>query len=162
VAHGGMSLVYQHLISAPVEEPGDGRVYVRGEHPPAALPLLGARLDVGRPSNPSRALHVCGNQHPHPRKPAWPAIATSRGPQVRKRVVPVRRLEQVLGLPDRVRGCLFDLDGVLTKTALVHDAAWKAMFDDFLHARAERTGQPFVPFDPVRDYDEYVDGRPRA
>jgi len=61
-----------------------------------------------------------------------------------------------------VRGCLFDLDGVLTKTALVHDAAWKAMFDDFLHARAERTGQPFVPFDPVRDYDEYVDGRPRA
>jgi beta-phosphoglucomutase family hydrolase len=68
----------------------------------------------------------------------------------------------VLGLPDRVRGCLFDLDGVLTKTALVHDAAWKEMFDDFLDARAERTGQPFVAFDPVRDYDEYVDGRPRA
>jgi beta-phosphoglucomutase family hydrolase len=68
----------------------------------------------------------------------------------------------VLGLPDRVRGCLFDLDGVLTKTALVHDAAWKEMFDDFLRDRAERTGQPFVPFDPVRDYDEYVDGRPRA
>jgi len=57
---------------------------------------------------------------------------------------------------------LFDLDGVLTKTALVHDAAWKEMFDDFLRDRAERTGQPFVPFDPVRDYDEYVDGRPRA
>jgi beta-phosphoglucomutase family hydrolase len=68
----------------------------------------------------------------------------------------------VLGLPDQVRGCLFDLDGVLTKTAQVHDAAWKEMFDDFLRARAERTGQPFVPFDPVRDYDEYVDGRPRA
>ena len=68
----------------------------------------------------------------------------------------------MLGLPDRVRGCLFDLDGVLTKTALVHDAAWKEMFDDFLRDRAERTGQPFVPFDPIRDYDEYVDGRPRA
>jgi beta-phosphoglucomutase family hydrolase len=68
----------------------------------------------------------------------------------------------VLGLPDQVRGCLFDLDGVLTKTAQVHDAAWKEMFDDFLRARAERTGQPFVPFDPVRDYDEYVDGKPRA
>jgi beta-phosphoglucomutase family hydrolase len=68
----------------------------------------------------------------------------------------------VLGLPDGVRGCLFDLDGVLTKTALVHDAAWKEMFDGFLHDRAERTGEPFVPFDPVRDYDEYVDGKPRA
>lgn len=68
----------------------------------------------------------------------------------------------MLGLPDQVRGCLFDLDGVLTKTAQVHDAAWKEMFDDFLRARAERTGQPFVPFDPVRDYDEYVDGKPRA
>lgn len=68
----------------------------------------------------------------------------------------------MLGLPDGVRGCLFDLDGVLTRTALVHDAAWKEMFDGFLRDRAGRTGQPFVPFDPVRDYDQYVDGRPRA
>jgi beta-phosphoglucomutase family hydrolase len=68
----------------------------------------------------------------------------------------------ILGLPDGVRGCLFDLDGVLTKTAAVHDAAWKEMFDGYLRERARRTGQPFVPFDPVRDYDEYVDGKPRA
>jgi beta-phosphoglucomutase family hydrolase len=68
----------------------------------------------------------------------------------------------VLGLPDGIRGCLFDLDGVLTQTAKVHDAAWKEMFDDYLRARAQRTGQPFVPFDPVADYDEYVDGKPRA
>jgi beta-phosphoglucomutase family hydrolase len=68
----------------------------------------------------------------------------------------------VIGLPDGIRGCLFDLDGVLTKTAKVHDAAWKEMFDSFLRQRAESTGQPFVPFDPVKDYDEYVDGKPRA
>jgi beta-phosphoglucomutase family hydrolase len=68
----------------------------------------------------------------------------------------------VIGLPDGVRGCLFDLDGVLTKTAKVHDAAWKEMFDSFLRERAESTGQQFVPFDPVKDYDEYVDGKPRA
>jgi len=68
----------------------------------------------------------------------------------------------VLGLPDGTRGCLFDLDGVLTKTAKVHDAAWKEMFDGFLRDRAARTGQPFVPFDAVKDYDEYVDGKPRA
>jgi beta-phosphoglucomutase family hydrolase len=67
----------------------------------------------------------------------------------------------VLGLPDSVRGCLFDLDGVLTKTAEVHDAAWKQMFDDFLRQRAEATGQPFVPFDKVTDYDDFVDGKPR-
>jgi beta-phosphoglucomutase family hydrolase len=67
----------------------------------------------------------------------------------------------VLGLPDSVRGCLFDLDGVLTQTAKVHDAAWKQMFDEFLRQRAKATGQPFVPFDPVKDYDDYVDGKPR-
>ncbi|HUC55887.1 MAG TPA: beta-phosphoglucomutase family hydrolase [Streptosporangiaceae bacterium] len=67
----------------------------------------------------------------------------------------------MLGLPDNVRGCLFDLDGVLTQTAKVHDAAWKQMFDEFLRQRAEKTGQPFVPFDPVKDYDDYVDGKPR-
>jgi beta-phosphoglucomutase family hydrolase len=68
----------------------------------------------------------------------------------------------VLGLPDGTRGCLFDLDGVLTKTAVVHNAAWKEMFDAYLQERSRRTGEPFVPFDPGRDYDEYVDGKPRA
>jgi beta-phosphoglucomutase family hydrolase len=68
----------------------------------------------------------------------------------------------VLGLPDGIRGCLFDLDGVLTQTAKVHDAAWKEMFDDYLRERSRKTGEPFVPFDPVADYDEYVDGKPRA
>jgi beta-phosphoglucomutase family hydrolase len=67
----------------------------------------------------------------------------------------------MLGLPDDVRACLFDLDGVLTQTAKVHAAAWKDMFDGFLRERAAKAGEPFVPFDPVGDYDEYVDGKPR-
>jgi beta-phosphoglucomutase family hydrolase len=67
----------------------------------------------------------------------------------------------VLGLPEAIRGCLFDLDGVLTQTASVHDAAWQEMFDGFLRARSRDTGEKFVPFDPVADYDEYVDGKPR-
>jgi beta-phosphoglucomutase family hydrolase len=66
----------------------------------------------------------------------------------------------VLGLPDAVRACLFDLDGVLTQTAKVHSAAWKEMFDAYLRARSERTGGDFVPFD-ASDYDEFVDGKPR-
>jgi beta-phosphoglucomutase family hydrolase len=69
---------------------------------------------------------------------------------------------RVLGLPESIRGCLFDLDGVLTQTAKVHDAAWKEMFDDYLRERSRKTGDPFVPFDPVADYDTYVDGKPRA
>jgi beta-phosphoglucomutase family hydrolase len=67
----------------------------------------------------------------------------------------------MLGLPDTIRACLFDLDGVLTQTAKVHAAAWKAMFDDYLKSRAQRTGEQFRPFDDVRDYDDFVDGRPR-
>jgi beta-phosphoglucomutase family hydrolase len=67
----------------------------------------------------------------------------------------------VLGLPDNVRGLLFDLDGVLTKTAAVHNEAWREMFDAFLKRRAEENGEEFVPFDPGADYERYVDGKPR-
>jgi beta-phosphoglucomutase family hydrolase len=61
----------------------------------------------------------------------------------------------VLGLPDVITACLFDLDGVLTKTAEVHARAWKQTFDAFLQTTGEK------PFDLVQDYDEYVDGKPR-
>jgi beta-phosphoglucomutase family hydrolase len=67
----------------------------------------------------------------------------------------------VLGLPETVHACLFDLDGVLTDTASVHTKAWKVMFDAFLQQHAEQTGEPFVPFDPVDDYLKYVDGKKR-
>src|SRR5581483_4851189 len=67
----------------------------------------------------------------------------------------------MLGLPDGVRACLFDLDGVLTQTARVHAAAWKEMFDAFLRDRAAQAGESFVPFDPLADYDTYIDGKLR-
>jgi beta-phosphoglucomutase family hydrolase len=67
----------------------------------------------------------------------------------------------MLGLPDHVTACLFDLDGVLTDTASVHDKAWTETFDEFLQARAKSTGEKYVPFDPEKDYDKYVDGLPR-
>jgi beta-phosphoglucomutase family hydrolase len=63
---------------------------------------------------------------------------------------------QKIGLPEGVTTLLFDLDGVITKTAVVHAAAWKEMFDAFL---ATRAGQ--APFDPRVDYDKFVDGKPR-
>jgi beta-phosphoglucomutase family hydrolase len=67
-----------------------------------------------------------------------------------------------LGLPARIRACLFDLDGVLTQTASVHAAAWKEMFDAFLTKQAAQSDRPFVAFDEVADYDTYVDGRGRV
>ncbi|MEU9265118.1 beta-phosphoglucomutase family hydrolase [Streptomyces sp. NPDC048251] len=68
-------------------------------------------------------------------------------------------MTSTLGLPETIQACLFDLDGVVTRTAVVHAAAWKETFDAFLYARG---GKDFRPFDEARDYDEYVDGRPRA
>jgi beta-phosphoglucomutase family hydrolase len=63
----------------------------------------------------------------------------------------------VLGLPDSIRACLFDLDGVLTRTATVHFAAWKRTFDEFLRAH-----EPQAPEFTQLDYNRYVDGRHRA
>lgn len=59
-----------------------------------------------------------------------------------------------LGLPDDIRACLFDLDGVLTDTAAVHRAAWKDVFDPIVAARGQ---QPFSE----QDYLLHVDGKPR-
>ncbi|HEX6236813.1 MAG TPA: beta-phosphoglucomutase family hydrolase [Acidimicrobiales bacterium] len=62
--------------------------------------------------------------------------------------------------PETYDAMVVDLDGVVTDTASVHAAAWKQLFDDYLAARAERTGEPFVPFEPD-DYRRHVDGKPR-
>src|SRR5258706_13466550 len=61
-----------------------------------------------------------------------------------------------LGLPSNITACLFDLDGVITQTAKVHAKAWQEMFDAFLQTQPQ---QP--PFDPVNDYEQYIDGKPR-
>lgn len=94
-----------------------------------------------------------------------PARAAGRwtadpGDRVRLDGAPVT-VGRVLGLPHGVDACLFDLDGVLTETATLHAAAWKAMFDRYLREAARRRSEPFVPFDEGADYDDYVDGRPR-
>ncbi|NOK15501.1 HAD-IA family hydrolase [Corallococcus carmarthensis] len=65
-----------------------------------------------------------------------------------------------LGLPPRARACLFGLDGVLTQTASLHARAWKQLCDYYLRQRAKSSGQPFIPFDLVRDYSRYFDGKP--
>lgn len=68
-------------------------------------------------------------------------------------------------LPDGIRACLFDMDGVLTDTARIHAAAWGSAFDAFLAARGageHPAGEDLRPFDVRLDYQRYVDGLPRA
>jgi len=63
-----------------------------------------------------------------------------------------------LGALDAV---IFDMDGVVTQTAIVHAAAWKKLFDAYLQKRSTKTGQAFVAFDEAQDYERYVDGKNR-
>lgn len=63
--------------------------------------------------------------------------------------------------PARFDAVLFDLDGVLTSTAKIHSSCWKTTFDDFLRHRAAEGKEPFRPFDIVKDYKRYVDGKLR-
>lgn len=65
-----------------------------------------------------------------------------------------------VGLPDGVEACLFDLDGVLTRTAVVHAAAWRDLFNEFRHDRERRGLDGPAPLTDA-DYAELVDGRPR-
>jgi Cof subfamily protein (haloacid dehalogenase superfamily)/HAD superfamily hydrolase (TIGR01509 family) len=65
-----------------------------------------------------------------------------------------------LGLPPGARACLFGLDGVLAQTARLHAEAWRQLLDRYLRERAHASGQPFVPFEPIRDYVTHFDARP--
>ena len=68
---------------------------------------------------------------------------------------------RMLALPATVRVCIFELDGVLTMSAEVHAAAWAETFDRFLLEQAHLHQRPYIPFDPVHDYEDLVAGRPR-
>jgi beta-phosphoglucomutase family hydrolase len=81
------------------------------------------------------------------------------GPRTAHNVVP---RDQTMPLDlTRFNAALFDLDGVVTKTAAVHARAWQHLFNDYLRADSIRTGRPFRPFDIEYDYRQYVDGKPR-
>jgi HAD superfamily hydrolase (TIGR01509 family) len=67
----------------------------------------------------------------------------------------------MLGLRPGVRACIFDLDGVLTDSGVLHASAWAEVFDDLLLRLSQKTGWQFVPFDRDADYRAYIDGRPR-
>lgn len=89
------------------------------------------------------------------------SLARMLGARARPWLSPVPLTPPMLGLPTGVAGCLFDLDGVLTNSAVAHATAWAEVFDAFLLELAHRTERQFARFDPDEDYYSYLDGRPR-
>ncbi len=76
-------------------------------------------------------------------------------------LTPPWEARRLLGLPDSVTACVFNLDGVLIGSAAIHAAAWTETFDELISRRSERTGGRFAPFNPRTDYPEHIHGRPR-
>ena len=86
------------------------------------------------------------------------------------RIIPLQfnRLQEITSMGSEIHkqpysfdAAVFDVDGVITKTALVHAASWKVMFDEYLRLREQRDGEPFREFTHEEDYLTYVDGKPR-
>jgi beta-phosphoglucomutase-like phosphatase (HAD superfamily) len=88
-------------------------------------------------------------------------LATVTGVRAVPWLSPVPVTTKMLGLPATTRACLFDLDGVLTDSAVLHAWAWGEVFDEFLLRLSEKTGWHFIPFDRETDYSAYIDGRTR-
>jgi HAD superfamily hydrolase (TIGR01509 family) len=88
-------------------------------------------------------------------------LARSAGVRPAPWLSPVPVTTRMLGLPEGVGACLFDLDGVLIDSGRLHAWAWAAVFDAFLFRLSERAEWHFIPFDRTADYRAYVDGRPR-
>ncbi|HTR32247.1 MAG TPA: HAD-IA family hydrolase [Gaiellaceae bacterium] len=81
---------------------------------------------------------------------------------VRPWLAPAQVTPRQLGLPSGTEACLFDLDGVLTDSGVIHATAWAQVLDDLMLLRLpHETGRVFQPFDPAADYRTYLDGRPR-
>jgi beta-phosphoglucomutase-like phosphatase (HAD superfamily) len=88
-------------------------------------------------------------------------VARETGARATPWLSPVPVTPTLLGLSGDVQACLFDLDGVLTDSGVLHARAWAEVFDDLLFRLAEKTGWHFIPFDRDRDYAAYLDGRAR-
>jgi HAD superfamily hydrolase (TIGR01509 family) len=74
---------------------------------------------------------------------------------------PIPLTPVLLGLPPDVEACIFDLEGVLTDSSLLHATAWAHVFDELLVRFLQRADWQFPPFDREEDYRRYLEGRPR-
>jgi HAD superfamily hydrolase (TIGR01509 family) len=90
---------------------------------------------------------------------AWSALPTKLESNTFPEPMPTRLTFQPHSM--NFDAVIFDMDGVITRTAVTHSLAWKRMFDEYLQSRAARLQESFREFTHERDYLAYVDGRPR-
>ena len=137
----------------------------RGQASPERTPQATrrARRSLAGAGDPQRAGDPRGHGAPARAGPGDRDVARSWcGQQEHAKEWGMTSIDPVVTLSPRdYDAVLFDLDGVLTKTASVHAAAWKRLFDGFLEQRAADTGEAFVAFDIDVAYRRYVDGKPR-
>ena len=88
-------------------------------------------------------------------------VARARGIRPLPWLSPVPVSKEMLGLTASTQACLFDLDGVLTDSALLHSSAWAQVLDEFLLRMSASTGWHFIPFDRNADYRTFIEGRSR-
>jgi HAD superfamily hydrolase (TIGR01509 family) len=91
-------------------------------------------------------------------------VAALTHARLRRHLTGPRARPDLIGLDGRVCACVFDLDGVLTASEALHAAAWQETLDPLLARHHESVGErfgPWRPFDPRRDYERYIHGRPR-
>lgn len=81
--------------------------------------------------------------------------------ELRSHEEPVRQLGASLAIRPPYRAVVFDMDGVVMDTAALHAEAWESLFDEVLADRRVAGSVARTPFDPVKDYRQYVDGRSR-
>ena len=125
-----------------------------GDRPAYVRAALGGQPRRPRGRRLGAALVAAGQSGGHPPRavPRRP-----QGPCDRGAAVTVASAADLGGM----EAVIFDLDGVVTRTADIHAEAWKQLFDEYLAQRARRLGGPFRGFDRESDYHQYVDGKPR-
>lgn len=129
-----------------------------------ALDAAGRALDASERAFPIEELRVRRRRLAQERletEHELAALALGVGARHRPWLSPFPLHPSLLGLSESTRACVFDLDGVLTDSGVLHAAAWADVFDDLLLRLTEPTGWQFIPFDRVVDYGAYIDGRPR-
>jgi HAD superfamily hydrolase (TIGR01509 family) len=126
-----------------------------------------AALRAARPVLPAPELHALAHALAAERAPTAQLLRAfarehprglDRGDHL---AVPPDEARQLLGFPSHIRACVFNLDGVLIGSAVIHAQAWAETFDGFLATRSERSGGDFAPFDRDRDYAAHIHGKPR-